>query len=85
MNRWNLQDCPSGKRQLLPNEVLLHNQEGVRIDDGEKKVRNFTLKWFLIKLFFFLKKKTNLTVNESFKNVVYFKLDILLKWLKDLI
>ena len=38
MNRWSLQDNLSGKRQLQPNEVLLHSQEGVRIDDGDKKV-----------------------------------------------
>ncbi len=40
MNRWSLQDTSAGKRQLLPNEVLLHSQEGVRIDDGDKKVRD---------------------------------------------
>ena len=39
MNRWSLQENPSGKRQLQSNESLVHSQEGVRIDDGEKKVK----------------------------------------------
>lgn len=42
MNRWTLQanqNSQSGKRQLLQNENLVHSQEGVRIDDGDKKVR----------------------------------------------
>jgi hypothetical protein len=41
MNRWSLEESQSGKRQLLPNENLIHTQEGVRIDDGEKKVETF--------------------------------------------
>jgi len=39
MNRWNLEPRnPTANEASLPNEILIHSQPGVRIDDGDSKV-----------------------------------------------